>query len=275
MKQSLFYLVASVSSALLFSACQKQDLRASDLDQSSASKKSINANATKLNEKTNTFYGPQVHVGDGKARSWIRITHSGVPKEIGIEMTEGTLTGLPHDHESWVLPIHQKAKAITPFDHVYFNWNPHGHPPEIFFSAPHFDIHFYMTSVEARESIPAYSEASDASFNNYPPSGYMPADYSTPPGINGAEIAMGKHWLPPPPTFLPFTKVMILGTYDGHFTFIEPMITQSFLKSKTNSSQSFSQPTLFEHTGKYYPTVMNVFATDNKHHISLSNFVLR
>ena len=139
---------------LLFTACQKQDLKQNDsLESSSKSKKSLSLQE----EKANTFYGPQVHTGDGKVRSFISITHTGVPQEIGLEMTAGSLNGLSmEDQVSYVVPLHQKAKAITPFDHIYFNWNPHGHPPAMFFSAPHFDFHFYMTSVEERMMIPAY-----------------------------------------------------------------------------------------------------------------------
>lgn len=258
---------------LLLTACQKQDLRQNDsLESTSKSKKS----STLQENKTNTFYGPQVHSGDGKVRSFISITHTGVPQEIGLEMTAGSLNGLSmEDHVSYVVPFHQKAKAITPFDHIYFNWNPHGHPPLMFFSAPHFDFHFYMTSVEERMMIPAYSSNTAALFHNYPPAGYMPPDYSTPPGPDGSEPEMGKHWLPPPPTFLPFTKVMVLGSFNGHFTFIEPMITLNYLQSKASSSQPYSQPALFEHTGKYYPTIMNIYYEDGKHYVSLSGFVLR
>ena len=258
---------------MLFTACQKQDLRQNDSMESTFKSKSSN---NLQEDKANTFYGPQVQIGDGKARSWIRITHSGKPEEIGIEMTLGALTMLPmEDHTAWNLPLHQKAKDITPFDHINVNWNAHGHPPPMFFSAPHFDFHFYMISVEERMSIPAWSPATDAMFNNYPPPGYMPVNYGTAPGADGAEAAMGKHWLPPPPTFLPFTKVMILGTYDGHFTFIEPMVTLSHLQSKANSSQPYSQPALFEHTGKYYPSIMNIYFEDGKHQVSLSGFILR
>lgn len=258
---------------LFITACQKQDLQPNEsLVSSSKQKKSLSLQE----EKTNTFYGPQVHIGDGKGRSWIRITHTGKPEEIGIEMTADALNGLAmDDHVTWDLPLHQKAKAVTPFDHINVNWNPHGHPPEIFFSAPHFDFHFYMISEEERMSIPAWSPATDALFNNYPPPGYMPVDYSTPPGPDGSEPEMGKHWLPPPPTFLPFTKVMILGTYNGKFNFIEPMITLNYLQSKTNSSQPYSQPALFEHTGKYYPTIMNIYYENGKHYVSLSGFVIR
>ncbi len=277
MKKQLNYLLVMAGLLLFLGGCQKQDLTGKDSGTTTAAlKKSGETLSDKQDEKANTFYGPQVHIGDGKVRSWIRITHSGIPEEIGVEMTQGSLMELPvDDHVSLVLPLHQKAKEVTPFDHVYFNWNPEGHEPIPFFGVPHFDFHFEMTSVAEREMIPAYSPASDAMFNNYPPAGYIPVDYGTGPGGAAAEIAMGKHWLPPPPTFLPFSKVMIYGTYNGHVTFVEPMITRAYLMSQASSSQPYSQPTLFEHTGKYYPTTMNISYADGKHYVSLGGFVKR
>ena len=277
MKQRFLQWLAPASFIFLITSCQKQELQnAGEQELSSASKKSSDLSGT----KTNTFYGPQVHVGNGKVRSWTRITHAGIPEEMGIEMTAGALTGLPMehdhptpDHTTMIIPIHQKGKGLTPFDHIGLNWNPQGHPPAMFFLAPHFDIHFYMMSVEERMAIPAYSPASAAMFNNFPD--YMPANYFAPPGPDGAEIQMGKHWAPPPPTFLPFTRVMILGTYNGKLNFVEPMVTLAYLQSKATSSQGYSQPTYFEHTGKWYPTVMNVYAANGKHYVSLSSFVKR
>jgi hypothetical protein len=231
-------------------------------------------------EKDNTFYGPQVHVGDGKVRSWIKITHANEPLEIGIEMTPGALENLPHHHEgeahpNWDIPFHQKVRGVTPFDHLTLNWNPEGHPP-LFFGAPHFDIHFYMMTEAERMAIPVWSPATDALFNNYPPAGYMPANYSAPPGAIGAEPAMGKHWLPPPPTFLPFNHVMILGTYNGTFNFIEPMATLSYLQSGQSVSKDYSQPQKFAKAG-YYPTKYNIWKDERTghHFVSLSDFVWR
>ena len=94
-------------SALLFS-CQKEI-------SSKQNERTVSAAAAgKSNQdlKFNTFYGPQVQVGDGKARSFITISHTGVPSEIDIEMTSGALTGLP---------LHQKAQNATPFDHLVIN----------------------------------------------------------------------------------------------------------------------------------------------------------
>ena len=274
MKQPFLPLLFSVGLVLVMASCQKQDVSLKENPASDVSLKKANTNS-----KTNTFYGPQVHVGNGKVRSFIEINHNGEPQEIGVEMTDDALTGLPEEtvhSDAIVVPLHSKAVALTPFQHIGLNWNPHGHPPPgLFLGIPHFDFHFYMISNEERMSIPAYSEESADMFNNFP--AYMPADYFAPPGPDGAEPQMGKHWLPPPPSFLPFTRVMILGTYDGRLIFEEPMVTVDYLESDETTSQPFSQPSWFEHAGKYYPTVMNVYEEEKtgKHIVSLSNFIKR
>lgn len=231
-------------------------------------------------EKENTFYGSQVHVGHGKVRSWIEVNDNKEPLRVGVEFTSGALENLPHHtaggvHPYWDIPFHPKVKELTPFDHLTVNWNPDGHPPD-FFAAQHFDIHFYMMTEAERMAIPAWSPATDALFNNYPPAGYMPANYSAPPGATGAEPAMGKHWLPPPPTFLPFNHVMILGTYNGSFNFIEPMVTLAYLKSGQSVSKDYSQPQKFAKAG-YYPTKYNIWKDERTGHhlVSLSDFVWR
>ncbi len=67
----------------------------------------------------NTFNGPQVKMGYGLARSWITISHTGTPQEIGIEMTDDVLSGLPDTNFSVAIPMHIKAKETTPFDHLF------------------------------------------------------------------------------------------------------------------------------------------------------------
>lgn len=243
------------------------------------SKKTFLANENSL-QKFNVFKGPQVSLGDGKVRSWASIRKDGFPLEIGIEFTAEAFNNLSSDaqeHDTFVVPLHQKAKAATPFDHIGLNWNPEGHPPPGVFSTPHFDVHFYMISMAERMQIPPWSPATDAAFNNYPPPGYMPANYFTPPGADTAEPQMGKHWLPVNlGDFLPFSKIMILGTYDGKFTFVEPMVTLNYLQSNEELNFAYPQPQFFAKPGNY-PTVYNIYRNTSNGHvfITLSDFVVR
>jgi len=269
MKRLNYYASGLLLFSMVLFSCQKDALdkkSAALSDQSSQSKSSNQL-------KENTFYGPQVQQGDGKVRSFFTVTHSGVPQEIGVEIADGALRGLPTgDHLSSVLRLHPKAIESTTFDHISFDWNPAGHPP-FFFEFPHFDIHFYMITQSERMQIPPYSPSTASLFNNLPSADYIPPTYSAGPG---GEPMMGKHWSPPPPTFLPFSKVMIYGSFNGKFIFTEPMITLDYLLSRVNFSTPYPQPQKFAEAG-YYPTRYNIY-TDAKtkaQYISLTNFVWR
>lgn len=229
--------------------------------------------------KLNTFYGPQEQMGNGKVRSFVVISHTGVPKEIGMELTSEAFNGLPSEGETaFYLPLHQKASEVTPFDHLEIDWNPHGHPPPNVYTVPHFDFHFYKISMEEHMAIPAYSPATAALFDNFPPPGYLPPSYF--PGPGGV-AKMGKHWLNGaspelnPSNPQPFTKTFIYGTYNAKVIFIEPMVTLAVLQSGQTHIANIPQPQNFSPTGTYYPTKYNIYMdeTTGKHYVSLSDFV--
>lgn len=229
-------------------------------------------------EKLHVYKGPQVQFGEGKLRSFVSLDDENFPVEIGLIMTPDVfddLGDLPPDGVTTVLPLHHKAKEVTPFEHLGVNWEPEGHLPV--FLIPHFDFHFYMISNEERLAIPEYSPATDAAFNLFPPSGYMPENYGAPPGQGGVYPEMGKHWLPLNlPAYLPFTSIMVLGTYNGEFIFIEPMATVDFLLSNPDFSAAFSQPEFFQESTNY-PTHYNIYVDPMTEdvYITLSEFVAR
>jgi hypothetical protein len=268
-------------SLFFLSSCSQDETVSSDLQQSTS--KSLEEKMKTC--KVNVFKGPQIALGNGKVRSWISIDRSGYPDEIGIEITPEAFNNLsiahskklPTEHETIIVPLHLKAKQSTPFDHIGLNWNPQGHDPDGVFDVPHFDIHFYMISVEEQMAIPAWSADTDAAFNLRPPVGYMPADYDTPPGAATAEAQMGKHWLPNNlGDYLPFSKIMIYGSYNGQLIFVEPMVTLDYLLLKEESREEYSQPELFEKAGNY-PTKYNIYhdAVTGNTYITLSDFVAR
>ncbi len=229
--------------------------------------------------QTNMFYGPQVKMGDGKARSFLKMS-KGMPEELGIEMTEGCLKGLPEDPEDFAnsffpLPLHKKALELTPFDHIGINWNVHGHEPEHVYDVPHFDFHFYKITLQEQLAIPPY-EVAPADFDNLPAAEYMPSMYLALPG---GVPQMGKHWadlLSPELHGSPFNYTIIYGSYQGKNTFLEPMITLDILKSGAGYHVPFRQPEKFsEH--RFYPTQYNIYMNTgtNKHYVTLSEFVWR
>ncbi|MGE5520641.1 MAG: DUF5602 domain-containing protein [Candidatus Dadabacteria bacterium] len=242
--------------ALVFAGCQK--------DVSTNTNDPLVISAVSASDKANTFYGPQVQIGNGKARSWIRISKSGEPEELGVELTPGALQGLPDSQPgyAYVLPLHQKAQAVTPYDHISFDWNPHGHEPAHVFDVPHFDIHFYMISLADQMAIPAPSPSTMPMFMNINPSN-LPADYTIP---GGPVPQMGMHWLDRTSNLfqgVPFSQVLIYGTFNGRVIFVEPMITRALLLSSPDITAPLKQPSVYNPTGTNYPTEYNIY-TDSK-----------
>ncbi len=252
------------------------DSSVSDLSTSSLNQRS--------SEKINIFKGPMVQYGSGKARSWISINHKGFPVEIGIELTAEVLDDLSllntgHEETS-VLPLHQKAKESTPFEHIGLNFQPDGHGP-VFWNE-HFDLHFYTITNEERLAIPPYDPGDPSivdGYNYFPDMTKMPQDYFKFPFQGGAFAMMGKHWVPSDwaTGYNPFTHVMILGTYAQKNNFMEPMVTTDFLLSGEEFSGYYSQPQTFEEPGNNYPTKYNIYHDDKTGniYITLSDFVKR
>ncbi|HLO38788.1 MAG TPA: DUF5602 domain-containing protein [Lacibacter sp.] len=233
-------------------------------------------------EKYNTFYGAQVQIGNGHVRSWINITHSGRPLAIGLEMTGGALTDLPDDPNdhmaaTWHLKLHQKAHAVTPFDHIMLNWNVMGHEPPPIYGLPHFDMHFYKVGMNDVMNM-----TDPAKFNLQPPAGYIPPAYL----FAGGVPMMGSHWvdlmspelLPPAdPNYAAFTHTMIYGSYDGEVIFVEPMITRAFLQSGATVQKWYRQPLLFDPANTYYPQRYNIWKNEKngRHYVALDEMIMR
>lgn len=276
----------------MFNSCQKADLKSTtpQIENLSSDDNAIvvvpstseiarkNADAT---EKYNTFYGPQVQMGNGHLRSWVNITHSGKPLAIGVEITDGALTNLPQDPNdfaaaTFVLRLHQKAMAVTPFDHIVIDWNVHGHEPVGIYDRPHFDFHFYKISLADQMAIPPY-EVDPTGFDAPVPAGYLPPIYvKIPAGVP----AMGSHWFDPTsPEWNGeiFTSTFIYGTYNGHVTFEEPMITLETLQSGAMIQKDIPQPMYFDPTNTYYPSEYTIWkdSHNGRHYVSLTNFVWR
>lgn len=258
--------------AFFFSSCKKEI-------SPTATSTALSEQKASQEQKSNTFYGPEVSFGSGEIRSFATITHTGVPLELGVEITANAFSGLstqPGEY-SFIIPLHQKGQAVTPFNHIEVDWNPFGHPPIGIYDAPHFDFHFYKIPVDEQMAIPPYTDQTASLFDHYPEPGYIPSGYIP---IPGGVPQMGKHWADvTSPEFNggTFTKTFIYGTYNGAVTFYEPMITKAYIESTSSSTTAIRQPQYFSSGNTYYPTQYNVY-TDPKtgnHYISLSGFVWR
>jgi hypothetical protein len=220
--------------------------------------------------KYNTFKGPEVEVGEGYARSFITISHTEVPQEIGVIFTDEALSGLPTANTPYVLELHNKALAATPFEHIALGWSANGHPlPGGAFITSHFDVRFFMMNLEERLAIPAPPAPA---LYVLPATGYMPANYF--PDVPGPQIGM--HWTDK--SFIagiPVNHTLILGSFDGAFTFVSPIVVRTDLVSGQSFSISYAQPQSFAEHG-YYPTKYNIYQDEKqRHYVTLSDFILR
>ena len=243
------------------------------------------ATACKKDPRDNgVFKGPEVKVHNGKAWTWVQLKDDGTPERLAVTINQAALNSVPgpdpahagdgesHDHSgdenNFVLKLHPRA-AATLFNHVWLNWNPAGHEPPGIYDIPHFDIHYYLTSVEERSAA-----VDPVKMDIVPGTDYLPANYISPaPGVP----QMGRHWVDvTSPEFNGqlFTQTFIYGSYDGKITFYEPMITKAFLQNTTSFERSIPQPAKFQKSG-YYPTKLRVVRHDGVTEIVLEGFVFK
>ncbi len=195
-------------------------------------------------------YGTSQALGQGTARTFMSLDRSGTPLALGVALSESAMSGLPNtpmpgmpSAVMLVLDLPAQAKR-TGFDHVMLDWNPAGHEPEHVYTLPHFDFHFYQITSAERESIVPNNPAWPTKAAHFPTAEYVPTGYvagSTLGNVSPAAASvpfMGMHWLDTsspelqgPQHGKPFTTTFIYGTWDGRFTFLEPMITKAYIES--------------------------------------------
>jgi len=231
-------------------------------------------------EKEGIYKGTEMAVHNGKAWTWVQLSSDGKPERLAVSIDQAALNSVPTSdmpsHEGHnmddnvILDMNTKA-GITPFKHVWLNWNPNGHPPENIYTKPHFDIHFYMESVAEREQY-----LDPVKLETGPTDEYLPPNY-----FGGEPIpTMGKHYVDltspelDPVNPKPFTETFIYGSYNSKVVFYEPMITLDFLKHTASFERPIPQPAKFKTAG-YYPTKMKVKKHDGVTEIILDGFTYR
>lgn len=237
---------------------------------------------TAVAPKEREIVGETKTLGAGQARSWVRLDRDGNPTAVGVTFSETALEGLPKEPPpgeegigiTFALPP-QASK--TAFKHIWLNYNPHGHPPEKIYDVAHFDFHFYMISDAEREAITATGEGL-VKGNKQPAAEFIPAGYVSVP--NSVVPRMGSHWVNPLGRELngqPFTTTFLFGSYDGRLIFAEPMITKSFLETKTNVTELIKLPKSYERRGAYYPTKYTIRydAATKEYTVALEGMTLR
>jgi hypothetical protein len=213
-------------------------------------------------KKEGVFLGEVKPMGNGVVWSWVKNGSGGTPVAIGVTFTETALSGLPENTPSDVpfwdyeLSLPKQVK-VPPYNHIVVDWNPRGHNPPGVYDVPHFDIHFYMIPSSERNKI-TLNKGGRAKLNKKPSAKYIPVGYIFPDGTQ--EPRMGSHWIDPgAPEFhqQPFAKTFIYGTYNGHVTFYEPMVTLAYLETRTNATDAVKLPAAYEKHG-VYPTTYSI-----------------
>ncbi|MGJ7032913.1 hypothetical protein [Niabella hirudinis] len=234
-------------------------------------------------QKNKVYSGPEVSFKKGKATTLYEVDAMNHPVSLAIYINNAAWNSLDMPApggsnnvpaNTVILRFHPKVDAHI-FNHVELNWNPHGHEPENIYGLPHFDFHFYNTSVAEVEAIPPY-EVDPSKFDVLVGEDYLPSHYFNP---GGGVPQMGTHWLDAtspelPPQNAIFGQTFIYGTYNGKVTFIEPMITKAFLDDNSGFTRSVPRPAKVAISG-YYPKMLRLQKTDDGYLIILENFEYR
>jgi hypothetical protein len=235
--------------------------------------------------RSGTFFGRPQSIGNGTAKTYTTLDDAGNPIEVGIRMSATSLDGLPTEDavppRMLMLDFPHQASA-TVFDHVMMNWNSHGHAPAVLFGKPHFDIHFYMVGMAAVAAINPSSPDFTTRAAHLPDPKYVPLDYVLPPGTpaDNAVPAMGLHWVDTTDGLVPgkydFNQILINGSWDGTYTFIEPMMTREWMLTKQTVQKELKQPQIYQKSG-YFPTTYSVRYDDQakEYSISLGGMTMR
>jgi hypothetical protein len=235
-------------------------------------------------------YGPPLKVGDGMARAYVVLDAKAgqAPAELGIALDEKALDGLPTDGMMYAFDLQLPAQSPAPYRFAELDWNPHGHVPPGVYTVPHFDFHFYMVPRSARDAIDPANPQFAAQASNLPTGDLVPPFYVVPgPPAAVAVPRMGVHWsdvrspelqglLGNPAGYQPFTKTFIYGSWDGNFTFLEPMVTREYLLTHPDAVSPISVPARYAQSG-WYPTSYRVTydAQAKEYRIGLSGMMER
>ncbi len=235
--------IAAAAALAALAAC-------SDSNPTGATNRGALAADVSASVEAHTVYGEPVSLGHGHARTYVILDalHGGRPMELGVALDERALDGLTNAVGEFPHLLRLPDHAPAPFKFVELDWNPQGHPPEGVYTVPHFDFHFYMISHDDRLAIDPADPQFAAKANNLPGAAYVPSHYIVPgPPAAVAVPQMGVHWMDTrspelqglfghPDAYRAFTSTFIYGSWDGHFTFQEPMVTREFILSKKHES---------------------------------------
>ncbi|NMO04723.1 hypothetical protein HH308_26220 [Gordonia sp. TBRC 11910] len=203
---------------------------------------------------------------------------------LGVAVTAAALDGLPGGSTATTLMLDlPSGLPAEPFTCVMLNWNPRGHQPTALFGKPHFDIHFDMVTMSDLQAISPSSPGFAAKAAHLPDAAHTPQGFAPLPGPPLAAQAvpgMGLHLADagsrPTPGHYNFQHILLAGSWDGRYTFIEPMIARDWLLARRPYAESVHQPVAYQHDGRYPLRYSSRFDSgDDTYRVELSDFVTR
>jgi len=242
-----------------------------------------------------TYYGPVVTLGPGNARTYITI-RNGAPAELGVELNEGALAGLPtnggHDghnntkhrmEDMFNLPLPAEAGAATVYKTVNLGWMPAGHGAP--YDRPHFDFHFYTISEAERLAIDPADPRWATKVGSFPAPQFWPERFyplsllmGVPADAVGVPL-MGMHWLDvaaPELHGAEFTETFFYGSWDGALIFAEPMITKKTLESRVSVDKTLPKAPVYAPAGMHAGGYRVYYdAVRDRHRVALTQFASR
>lgn len=246
--------------------------------------------ATTALAEQEVHHGPAVALHDGSARTYL-VIEDGIPIEVGVALDRAFLAALPEDgapggvvmptgHSAFEYVLEMPAVNPTPFRHVFLDWVPAGHEPTGVYGHPHFDVHFYTTSVDERRTIDPGDPEFMTRAQRLPDPEFIPAGYIE-PGLPPVPM-MGVHLVDPASPELrpedpePFTRTFIYGSWDGRLIFIEPMVTRAFLEQRVDVKIPVPVAEHYDPQG-YYPGAYTVSWDEatGEHRIALTDLLWR
>jgi hypothetical protein len=205
----------------------------------------------KENPLSGEFKGDETTFGFGKAYTYIINDGDGNPSEIGVAIDADAFDNFTELSGDAEVSLNYPAEASqTPFKHQFMGFAAHGHEPVGIYDVPHYDLHFYTSTIAERSAISPYDTVKAA---NMPGPDFFPAAYVP----TGLVPNMGVHWLDvtsPELNGSAFTQTFIWGSFDGKVTFLEPMVTRQFIMASHDFETDIKQPAQYDQPGKYYPT---------------------
>jgi hypothetical protein len=253
--------------------------------------------------------GWRAKLGGGEVSSFAELESNGAPRAVGVAISGQALASLPTTHSDghhctdlngdghtdraaecfptheFVIPLPDAVnrRDDMPFKWVLLNWNLHGHGPPGIYDAPHFDVHFYMTSIAEVLAIkpgPCGPEMVDCDAFERAKApladGLMHPDFKD---VDAVAPAMGNHLIDVSgPEFqgVPWTRSFIYGVFDGRVTFYEEMVSLAYLLGRPDACEPIKATPAVDTDG-YYPTrrCVRYDARADAYTVSLEGFVYR